>query len=174
MRRAEKEAAVLELRGKLARAKSAILTDFRGLTVAEMTELRNLLRKASINYHVVKNTLAELAIEGTELQGLQEHLRGPTAIAFSFEDPIAPGKILAAFAKNKPTLQIKGGCVEGRVLGPQALQALSELPPREVLLQGLVGRMQAPLYNLVGVMKGQLLALVRILDAIRAHKEQQS
>lgn len=173
MRQAEKEAAVLELRGKLTGAKSALFTDFRGLTVAEMTELRNLLRKASVEYRVVKNTLAELAINGTELQGLQVHLRGPTAIAFSFEDPIAPIKILATFAKNKPTLRIKGGCVEGRVLGPQAIQALSELPPREVLLQGLVGRMQAPLYNLVGVMKGQLLALMRILDVIRARREQQ-
>lgn len=173
MRRAEKEAAVLELRGKLARAKSALFTDFRGLTVAEITELRNLLRKASVEYRVVKNTLAELAINGTELQGLREYLRGPTAIAFSFEDPIAPAKILTTFAKNKSTLHIKGGCVEGRVLGPQAIQALSELPPREVLLQGLIGRMQAPLYHLVGIMKGQLLALVRILDTIRARKEQQ-
>ncbi|MFN3477311.1 MAG: 50S ribosomal protein L10 [Candidatus Methylomirabilales bacterium] len=174
VRRTEKKATVLELRGKLTRAKSAIFTNFRGLTVAEITELRNLLRKASVEYRVIKNTLAELAINGTELQGLREYLRGPTAIAFSFEDPITPTKILTTFAKNKPALQIKGGCVEGRVLGPQAIQALSELPPREVLLRGLIGKMRAPLYNLVGIMKGQLLALVRILDAIRAQKASQA
>lgn len=171
MKRVEKEKVVLELREKLRGVKSALLTDFRGLSVAEITELRNLLRKSSIHYRVVKNSLAELAFHEIELRGLQEYLHGPMAIAWSYDDPIAPSRVLIEFAKTKPTFQVKAGYVEGKVMGPTELLALSELPPREVLLARFLGGMQASLQGLVGVLKGQVQALIIIMDTIRGRKE---
>jgi len=171
VKRVEKEKVVLELREKLRGVRSALLTDFRGLSVAEITELRDLLRKSSIEYRVVKNSLAELAFRETELRGLQEYLNGPTAIAWSCEDPIAPSKVLIGFAKAKPTFQVKVGYVEGKIMGQTELLALSELPPREVLLAKFLGGMQASLQGLVGVLKGQIQALITILDTIRGRKE---
>lgn len=174
MKRAEKEAAVLELQERLKRARSVILTDFRGLSVAEITELRSLLRKASVDYHVVKNTLARLATQETELRDLRNGFEGPTAIALGYGDPIAPTKILTEFAKTRSALQIKGGYVERRIVGQAEIHALSQLPPREVLLARLVGGMQGSLYSFVSILKGQIQALITALDAIRAQRERSS
>jgi large subunit ribosomal protein L10 len=149
-----------------------VLTDFRGLSVAEMTELRALLRKSAVEYTVVKNTLAKIAVAETELASLAAHLEGPTAIAVSRTDPTAPSKVLATWSKARPTFTIKGGVVEGRVMSPADLAVLAALPPREVLLARLAGTLQAPLQGLANVLAGPNRALASALDQVRQRKEQ--
>lgn len=170
MKRAEKAEAVDELKTLLAGAKAAMLADHRGLSVSELTELRTLLRQQSVVLRVVKNSLARLATQGTELQELAPHLVGPTAIALGKGDPTVPAKLLAAYAKTKPTFQIKGGFVQGKVLGREEAHILAVLPPREVLLGKLAGVMQAPLRGLAMALQGPLYSLLMVLRAV-GHKQ---
>ena len=132
--RREKERIVQELHGSLKETRSAILSDYRGLNVAEMTFLRNELRQASIRYRVVKNALIKLALKNTELEPLIDQINGPTAVAISYDDPISPAKILNEFGKKQPKFEIKGGMVEGRLIDRDGVQRLAEIPNREVLL----------------------------------------
>lgn len=174
MKRAEKETTVLELKEKLERARSAILTDFRGLTVADISELRNLLRKNAVDYRVVKNSLARLATQETDLSDLNRYLNGPTAMAFCYADPMPMAKILTDFAKAKPALRIKVGYVEGRIMGQADILALSELPHRDVLLARVLEAFQAPLQGLVNVLSGHLRRLAVALEQVRRQKEKVS
>jgi large subunit ribosomal protein L10 len=169
--REEKATSIAELREKLGDARGAVLTDFRGLSVAEITELRTLLRKSAVEYKVVKNTLAKLAVKDTGLEGLASYLEGPTAIAISRKDPVAASKAVSAWAKGRPTFAIKGGVVEGRVVGPAEVVALADLPPREVLLARMAGAFQAPLQGLVQVLSAPLRGLANVLDQVRQRKE---
>lgn len=171
MGRAERAAGISALREKLSGARSAVLTDFRGLSVAEMTELRTLLRKSAVEYTVVKNSLAKIAVANTELASLAAHLEGPTAIAISRSDLVAPSKVLTTWSKTRPTFSIKGGVVEGRLVGPAEIVALADLPPREILLARLAGTFQAPLQGLVNVLAGPIRALASVLDQVRQHRE---
>lgn len=171
MGRSERAASISTLRQKLSGARSAVLTDFRGLSVAEMTELRTLLRKSAVEYTVVKNTLAKIAVAETELASLAAHLEGPTAIAISRADPMAPSKVLTTWSKARPTFTIKGGVVEGRLLSAADIAVLAALPPREVLLARLAGTLQAPLQGLANVMAGPIRALASALDQVRQRKE---
>ncbi len=171
MGRAERAASISALREKLSGARSAVLTDFRGLSVAEMTELRTLLRKSAVEYMVVKNTLAKIAVAETELASLAAQLEGPTAIAISRADLVAPSKVLATWSKTRPTFIIKGGVVEGRLMSPADIAVLAALPPREVLLARLAGTVQAPLQGLVNVLAGPIRALASVLDQVRRHRE---
>ena len=139
MGRTEKATSIEELREKLGAARSAVLTDFRGLSVAEITELRMLLRKSAVEYTVVKNTLAKIAVKDTGLAGLAAYLEGPTAIAVSRADPVAASRVLATWSKNRPTFVVKGGIVEGQLVGPSEIAALAALPPRKVLLARMAG-----------------------------------
>jgi len=169
--RADRAASISALREKLSGARSAVLTDFRGLSVAEMTELRTLLRKSAVEYMVVKNTLAKIAVAETELASLAAQLEGPTAIAISRADLVAPSKVLATWSKTRPTFIIKGGVVEGRLMSPADIAVLAALPPREVLLARLAGTVQAPLQGLVNVLAGPIRALASVLDQVRRHRE---
>ena len=171
MKRDKKAEVIDELKTALAGAKAAMLADHRGLSVGELTELRKLLRLQAVELRVVKNSLARLATRGTELQGLEPHLVGPTVIAFSGGDPTVPAKLLASYAKTRPTFQIKAGFVEGKVLARQEALALAELPPREVLLAKLAGVMQSPLRGLAVVLQGPLRSLLIALDAVRQKRE---
>lgn len=171
MNRSEKSVALDELKTLLAGAKAALLADHRGLSVAELTNLRKLLRSQAVQLRVVKNSLARLATRGTDMQGLEPYLVGPTVIAFSGGDPTVPAKLLASYAKTRPTLQIKAGFVEGRVLAPQEAVTLAELPTREVLLARLAGVASSPLRNLVVVLQGPLRSLMVALDAVRQKLE---
>lgn len=171
MGRADRAASISALREKLSGARSAVLTDFRGLSVAEMTELRTLLRKSAVEYMVVKNTLAKIAVAETELASLAAQLEGPTAIAISRADLVAPSKVLATWSKTRPTFIIKGGVVEGKLVGPGEIALLAALPPREVLLARLAGTLQAPLQGLVNVLAGPIRALAGVLDQVRRHRE---
>ena len=171
MEREEKATSIAELREKLGDARGAVLTDFRGLSVAELTELRTLLRKSAVEYKVVKNTLAKLAIKDTSLAGLGAYLEGPTGIAISTGDPVAASKAVTTWAKGRQTFSVKGGVVEGRVVGPREIADLADLPPREVLLARMAGAFQAPLAGLVQVLSASLRGLANVLEQVRQQKE---
>ncbi|NMA55740.1 MAG: 50S ribosomal protein L10 [Firmicutes bacterium] len=171
MARPEKKAVVADLKDKLQRAQATILTDYRGLTVAEITELRRQLREAGLEYRVAKNTLTQLAAQDKIGDALDPYLVGPTALAFSYDDPVAPAKILAEFAKKHRALKIKGAILEEKVIDAAGVQALADLPPYEVLVAQLLGVLQGPIRGLATVLAGPQRNLVYALDAIRAEKE---
>jgi large subunit ribosomal protein L10 len=132
---------------KIKNSQSTILVDYRGLTVAEVTELRKSLREAGIEFKVYKNSMVVRAAEENDLKELAEYLTGPTAIAFSNEDVVAPAKILNDFAKKHEALEIKAGVIEGRIASLEEVKALAELPSREGLLSMVLSVLQAPIRN---------------------------
>ena len=134
-------------------AQSVVLVDYRGITVAQDTELRKQLREAGIIYKVCKNTMMKRAFEGTEFEGLNGYLEGPSAIAISKDDATAPARIICEFAKNAPKLEVKAGVVEGNVYDADGVVELSKIPSREVLLSRLLGSMQSPIANFARVIK---------------------
>ncbi|ATH94036.1 50S ribosomal protein L10 [Bacillus glycinifermentans] len=143
-----KKVVVEEITSKLKESKSTIIVDYRGLNVAEVTELRKQLREAGVEFKVYKNTMTRRAVEQAELDGLNEFLTGPNAIAFSTEDVVAPAKVLNEFAKKNEALEIKAGVIEGKVSTVEEVKALAELPSREGLLSMLLSVLQAPVRNL--------------------------
>jgi large subunit ribosomal protein L10 len=167
MARPEKEALVAEVSKKFSKSQAVVLTDFRGLTVQEVTELRKQLREAGVEMKVVKNTLTRLAAQKSEIEGLDAFLEGPIALAFGYEDPIAPAKILAEFAKKHKKMELKGGVLEGKVIDQETVMALADLPTKEVLLGQLAGVLQAPIRNLVNVLSAPIRNTVYALEAIR-------
>ena len=169
--RNDKEAVVAELTKKLAAVKCAVLTDYRGLTVAQDTKLRRKLREAGVEYRVVKNTMTRIAARELGLEGLDPYLEGPTAIAMSFVDPVAPAKILSQFSKENRILEIKAGVLEGKVIDVAGIKALASLPSREVLLAMLANGMQAPIVGIVNVLQGNIRKLAYALDVVREAKE---
>ena len=147
-----KQPIVAEISELLNGAASAVAVDYRGLTVAQDTELRKQLREAGVTYKVYKNTLIRRAAEGTDFAALDPHLEGPTAIAVSKDDATAPARILAEFAKKADKLEIKAGVVEGTYYDAKGMQAISSIPSREVLLGRLFGSMKSPISNLARVL----------------------
>ena len=170
MARPEKEATVAEVKERFQRAKAVVLTDYRGLNVAEVTELRKRLREAGVEYKVVKNTLATRAANETDLGELEGHLVGPIAMAFGYEDPAVPAKILANFARDHKNLELKAGILEGKVLGQAEVKALADLPSREQLLAMVAGVFQAPLRGLAIVLSGPLRNMAYGLEALRKQR----
>ncbi|PYZ91845.1 50S ribosomal protein L10 [Salipaludibacillus keqinensis] len=136
-----------EIATKLKESQSTIVVDYRGLNVSEVTELRKELREANIDFKVYKNSMVRRATEATELQGIDEQLVGPTAIAFCNDDVIAPAKILNNFAKKHEALELKAGIIEGKVVSLDEVKALATLPSRDGLLSMLCNVMQAPIRN---------------------------
>jgi large subunit ribosomal protein L10 len=151
--REEKQQVVDHIASKLRGSKSTVLVDYRGLNVAQVTELRRQLREAGVEFKVYKNSLARRATQETEMTDLDTHLVGPTAIAFSIEDVVAPAKILSDFAKKNNALEIKAGIVEGKVVDVSEIKALADLPSREGLLSMLLSVLQAPMRNFALVTK---------------------
>ncbi|MBE3572467.1 MAG: 50S ribosomal protein L10 [Moorella humiferrea] len=170
--REAKAAAVAELKEKLGSSIVTILADYRGMNVQEMTQLRRKLREAGVEFKVVKNTLTRRAAQELGLEGLDAFLEGPTAAAFSLNDPAAPAKILMEVMRNSKTFQIKAGVLQGRVIGQDEIKALADLPSREELLAKVVGGFQAPLAGLVNVLAGNIRNLVYVLEAVRKKKEE--
>ncbi|NLW46543.1 MAG: 50S ribosomal protein L10 [Firmicutes bacterium] len=170
MARPEKEAKVSEVQQKFTMAKSVILADYRGLNVMEVTELRKKLREAGVEYRVVKNTLTSRAAKAANIDGLDQLLSGPTALAFGIEDVVVPAKILAEFAKDHKKLELKGGVLEGKVIDLAAVNELANLPSREALLGQLAGMLQAPIRGLVTVLSGPLRNLTYAVEAVRKQK----
>ncbi|WP_462412549.1 50S ribosomal protein L10 [Neobacillus sp. Marseille-QA0830] len=143
-----KKQVVDEIAEKLKSSVSTIVVDYRGLSVAEVTELRKQLREAGVDFKVYKNTMTRRAAEAAGLEGLNAALTGPNAIAFSTEDVVAPAKILNDFAKKNEALELKAGVIEGNVASAEEVKALAELPSREGLLSMLLSVLQAPIRNL--------------------------
>lgn len=167
-----KKAVVAELSEKLDTAKAVYLTDFTGLNVQKMTDLRARMRKEGVEYLVVKNTLALRAIEDIDIPDIGEFLTGPTGLVIGREDAVTAAKVLDTFAKEndqKPTVKV--GIVERRQVTPEDVGRLAKLPPREALLAELAGAMQAPLATLVFLMEGKTRELLGLLEALRAERD---
>jgi large subunit ribosomal protein L10 len=171
MARPEKVAMVEEIQERFSRTQGMVLTDYRGLNAAEMTALRKELREAGVEFKVFKNTLTTLAAQGAEMNDLVQFLTGPTAFAFGYDDPVAPAKIISEFAKKHKALEVKGGVVEGKVVGPEGVADLANLPSREVLLSMVMRGMQGPISGMVNVLQGNIRNLVYALEAVRKQKE---
>ena len=142
-----------EIKGYVDKASAAVLVDYRGLTVEEDTRLRKALREAGVVYKVYKNTYLKRAFEGTVFTELNQHLEGPTAIAFGIEDATAPARVLAEFAKKAPKLEFKGGVVEGVYYDVKGLEKVAQIPSRETLISKLLGSLQSPIANMARVLK---------------------
>jgi large subunit ribosomal protein L10 len=168
----QKVTSVHELHDKFMRAVSAVLADFRGLTVQELTELRQQLREASLELAVVKNTLARRAVQETGYEQLSPYLKGPTSITFSYRDTVAPAKILSAYVRRQPKLAVRAGVFEGEIVPADKIAELADLPSREVLLAHALAAMQSPLAGLVWTLQGVLSTFVGTLQAIHDKKAQ--
>ena len=165
MPNAENTESVAELKERFAGVQTAVLTEYRGLTVRQLSDLRKQLKGASAEYKVVKNRLARIAIKDSALDGLGKHLTGPTGVAYTRHDPVSVAKALQAFVKNNPALTIKVGVVEGKVLEPSALKSLADLPSKEALRAQLVGALQGPMSKLVTLLTAVQGELVRVIEA---------
>lgn len=174
MERSKKEQVVAELHEKLERASAAILTDYKGLTVAEITTLRDTLAAEKIEYQVVKNTLMRLAGKGTGVEALEPELKGTCAVAIAFGDPAVPAKIIKKFSKSNEKLKVKAGSLGSRLLNPDQISALAELPPKEELLGKMLGTLNAVPTGLVTVLSGVPRAFVGVLAAIQRQREEQA
>lgn len=151
-------------------AKAMVFADYRGLTVEQDTELRSALRKAGVDYKVVKNTLTRFAAKENGLEELDTYLNGPTAMASSDSDPVAPAKILSEYAKKYDKLELKVGVVEGKIIDVNGIKSLAELPSKEVLIAKVLGGFNAPISGLVNVLNGNIRGLVVALNAIAEQK----
>lgn len=163
---------VRDLHERFAEAQSAILADFSGLNVQQMAELRSQLRASAVELHVVKNTLAQRAVEDTKFAVLAEHFVGPISVAFSRHDAVAMAKALSEYARKESKLNLRVGLVEGQILTPEQIAALAELPPREVLMARLLASMQSPVAGLVGVLQAVVRQFFYVLQAVKDAKEQ--
>ncbi len=147
-----KQPIVQEISESIKDAQSVVVVDYRGLTVAEDTQLRKELREAGISYKVYKNTMMNFAFKGTDFESLASILAGPSAIAISKEDATAPARILAKFAKTAPALEIKAGVIEGTFYDADGMKAIAAVPSREELLSKFLGSIQSPITNLARVL----------------------
>jgi large subunit ribosomal protein L10 len=169
--REEKAQLVAEIKEKLSNSSSAVLVDYRGLTVEEVTQLRKEFREKGVDYKVYKNTLTEIAAKELGLDALVPFLKGPTAIAFGVKDPAAPAKILTDNIKKLKKMEFKAGVVEGTVIDVNGIKALAELPSREELIAKMLGSMNAPISGLVTVLGGTVRSLLYALNAVKEQKE---
>ncbi len=165
-----KEQVVNEIRDKFERAASIILVDYRGLSVAEATELRKKFREAGAEYKVYKNTLMHRAMEALGFDDILPYLTGPNAVAIGYDDPVTPAKIIAEFAKEANKLELKVGIVDKQFVDAEGVKSLSELPSREELVARVLGGLNSPVTGFVNVLQGNIRNLVYVLDAVREKK----
>ena len=150
--KAQKAAIVAEISEQIKDADSIVVVDYRGLTVAQDTQLRKALREEGVVYKVYKNTFITSAIKGTDFEGIAPYLEGPTAIAIGKEDATAPARVIAKFAKDAKALEIKGGVVEGNVYDVKGIEKIATIPSRDQLISKLLGSLQSPITNFARVM----------------------
>lgn len=171
MNREEKKQIVEELKDRFDRSKVLIVTDYKGLDVESINDLRRKLREADVEYKVVKNTLLERAAEGTDVEPIKDRFKGPSAIAISYDDPVAPAKVLTDFAKANDKLEIKIGVMGGKVMELTDIKSLSSLPSREELLAQVLSAMNAVPGSFVRTLNAVPAGLVNVLSAIKDQKE---
>lgn len=164
MKREEKRERIADLQRQMGQAKVAILTRFTGLNVEKMTQLRRELRKAAVEYQVIKNTLFRLAARGTDKEGLSSHLEGPLGVAWSDSDPVAPARVLAKYAKEWPELKVLVAASDGKIWGPADIQAWVSLPGLDDLRAKILGLVQAPATTLVRLMGVPPTQVARLLQ----------
>ena len=170
MRIAEKQQIAEDLRDRFSKSAIIVVTDYKGLDVAAMNDLRRKLRAEQIEYQVVKNTLLIRASEGNDVALIKDYFKGPSAIALSYDDPVAPAKVLSQFAKDNEKLEIKVGVMDGQVLDASSIHALAKLPSREVLLGQLLAALNAVPASFVRTIAEVPRNLVNVLAAIRDQK----
>jgi large subunit ribosomal protein L10 len=162
---------VAEIKEKLHRASGIVLVEYAGMNVLEVTDLRNQFRKSNVEYRVLKNTLVNRAANELDITGLEPFLKSTTAVAFGYEDPTAPAKVLSEYLKKPGKLQIKCGLVGKKLISAAEVDALAKIPPKPVLVAKLLGTMNAPITNFVSVLNGPARALVCALRAVQEQKE---
>jgi len=172
--KAQKQELVTTLAARLGRSSTVYVTDFTGLSVAKLTQLRRRLRQAGTEFVVVKNTLARRALADAHMGGagggLEQHFAGPTGLVLAGADPVAAAKVLADFAKEFEKPAIKAGLVDGKAVTPEQVKRLASLPSRIELLAQLGGTLQAPMGGLVGALNGLLMNVVGALEALRTKR----
>ncbi len=171
---AEKEARVAEVAEQLTQAKSVFLTDFQGLNVQEINELRRAFAGVNVEYRVVKNTLARLSAKSADCEEILQYLDGPTAMAFGMDDPVAPAKVITDYAKKNDKLKVRACLFEGVLFGEDRVKEIAALPSREAVLAQLLGVLKAPVSNLAFSLNAVLSKLAYALEAVREQKEKES
>ncbi len=169
----EKQAIVASLTEKFQNAAAGVIVDYKGITVAEDTELRAKMREAGVEYFVAKNTLLRLAVDAAGLNGLHDVLKGTTSVAICEGDPVAAAKVVAEFSKKVAAQEkfiIKSGFVDGKVISPEEVKALADLPSKEVLIATVLGTLIAPVRGLATVLDANISGLARVVQAIADQK----
>ena len=168
--KAFKQEKVEAMKENFAKAKVAVVTEYRGLTVEEITNLRRKLQKEHSDYMVTKNTLAKLASKGTPFEVLADTLKGPVAIAFGFQDEVAPAKILTKFIKDVKKGEIIAAALDGKLLNAKETQVLADLPSKEELYAKMLGSINSPATGIVGAVNAVMSSLVRAMDQVAKQK----
>lgn len=166
-----KKEIVNELVNNFSSAKAIVITDYRGITVEQDTEMRSAFRNAGVEYKVVKNTLTKIAVDEMGLEELNPYLVGPTSIAYSNTDPVAPVKVIDEFSRKFDNLEIKVGVVEGKIVDVDEIKVIASLPSREVLISRVLGGLNSPITGFVNVLNANIRGLVVALNAIAEKKE---
>jgi large subunit ribosomal protein L10 len=164
---------VKDVKDRLTRTKALVVTDYRGMTVAEMTDLRDRLRKEGVEYKIVKNRLAKIALRESGMNTLDEYLKGTTALAFGIKDPIGPAKVLTAYAKDNAKLKVLAGLMDNELLDTAAITELSKMPSREVLLSRFIGSLASPVQKLAYGLNQTVAKVVYAFDAVARLKAEQ-
>lgn len=170
MARPEKIAEVSVITDKFRSAQAVVLADYTGLSVAQMTSFRAECRAKNVECRVVKNRLAMIAAVNTDLAGVKDHLKGPTALILAEHSQIEPAKLAVEFAKNNEALKVKGGIVDGQVLTAAQVVALSKIPSKDELIAKMMGSINSPATGLVGIVNGVIAALARVIDAVNQQR----
>jgi large subunit ribosomal protein L10 len=163
-----------DIKESISNAKVAIVSDYRGFSVADITELRRRLQKENGDFAVVKNTLAKIAIKDTQFEGLEEFLKGPSAIALGYGDEVAPAKIMLQYLKEaKKTNEVKGGVLDGKAISANDVKEISNLPSKQELIAKIMGSLNAPASGIANATNGVMRGLVIAMEEVRKQKEAQ-
>lgn len=161
---------IADLKDKFSKAKAVVFTDYKGMTVAELTDLRGLLRKSSLEYSVVKNTLAKIASRDTEFSIAVDVFKGPVGIAIGYDDPVLVLKKVLDFTKTNEKIQVRGAVIEGKLCDKNEIKEIAELPSREVLLSMMAGAFQAPLSKLAGALNATVTSFAYAMESLKNKK----